>query len=531
RLNIPSYNWWNEALHGIGRNGIATIFPQSIGLGATFDKNALFTVGHITSIEGRIKYNLAQEQNDHSIYKGLTFWEPNINIYRDPRWGRGHETYGEDPYLTAVLGENAIRGLQDGEDDKYFKGAACVKHFAVHSGPEEGRHGFDSVVSDFDLNDTYLPAFKWCIERSDVESVMGAYNMINGIPCCASPLIKNLVREKWHFKGYFVSDCGALADMHEYCLYTHTAIESAAAALKAGCDLNCGVVYLNVLQAYNDGKVTENDIDEAVTNLLATRIKLGLLDENCSYNSQKDILKVECEEHLQKSYEIATKSIVMLKNEVLPLKKSELKTIGVIGPNATSTIALEGNYNGIASTYHTVLDGIKESCENITNSENGIRVLYAKGCHLYKGGEENSGNDRGSGFSEAVSVALNSDAVIMVMGLDSTIEGEQGDASNEYGAGDKLTLSFPGLQQELMKKIKATGKKLILVVLAGGALDLNWAKENADAILYGWYPGVMGGKAIADIIFGDQNPSGKTPVTFYKSLDDLPDFTDYSMEG
>ena len=524
RLGIPAYHWWNEGLHGVARAGIATIFPQSIALAATFSREALRDCGRITALEGRIKYNAAAAKGDRTIYKGLTFWSPNINIYRDPRWGRGQETYGEDPVLTSVCGEEYIKSLQEGDDDRYLHAAACAKHFAVHSGPEGGRHGFDSVVNDFDLNDTYLPAFKWCVEEADVQSVMGAYNMINGIPSCAHPMIEEKLRKEWGFTGYFVSDCGALADMHMFCLVTHTAIESAALALKAGCDLNCGQVYLHVLQAYNEGRVTEEDIDRAVTCLMAIRYKLGMFDPECSYNKETDYSLVECDAHRKLSYEAAVRSAVLLKNDgVLPLDKKALKTVAVIGPNAVSAKVLEGNYNGRSGDYRTVLDGVKRVCGD------DVRVLYAAGCPLYKQTDESCAGPRDN-FAEALTVAEAADAVILCMGLDPSIEGEEGDANNEYGAGDKSG-AFPGLQPELMEKIAALGKPTVLVPFAGGALDLNRASEIMNAILFAWYPGVMGGDAIADLLFGVRNPSGKTPVTFYRSLDELPAFTDYSMEG
>lgn len=526
RLNIPAYHWWNEGLHGVARAGIATVFPQSIGLAATFCRQTLKTVGEVTSNEGRIKYNLAKKQGDRSIYKGITFWSPNINIYRDPRWGRGHETYGEDPVLTSRLAESYIKGVQQCENGEYEKGAACVKHFAAHSGPEGCRHGFDSIVSDFDLHDTYLPAFEASIKNADVAGVMGAYNMINGVHSCAHPYMESLLRDEWGFDGYYVSDCGALADMHMFCLITHTAVESAALALKSGCDLNCGQVYLSVLQAYNEGLVTEEDITRSAERLISIRYRLGMLDEACTYDALCDINQVESKESLQEAYIAAAKSVVMLKNNgILPLKKGEQKTIGVIGPNAVNQRALEGNYNGTASRYSYILDGITEAVEGTDT-----RVLYAKGCHVYKEVLESCADPRDD-FSEALSVAEASDVIFVCLGLDPSIEGEQGDASNEYGAGDKLTLSFPGLQCELLQRLKATGKPIVLVVLAGGALDLNYAAENADAILYGWYPGAMGGKAIADLAFGDVSPSGKTPVTFYRSLEDIPAFEDYTMQG
>lgn len=526
RLGIPAYHWWNEGLHGVARAGTATMFPQAIGMAATFDKESLKEMGRITGLEGRIKYNEASSHGDRSIYKGISFWSPNINIYRDPRWGRGHETFGEDPVLTAICAENYIKGMQNGEDDSVLLAAACVKHLAAHSGPEGIRHGFDSKVSDFDLYDTYLPAFEWSIKKADVEGVMGAYNMINGVHSCGNQeLMTGLLREKWGFDGYYVSDCGALADMHMFCLITHTAVESAALALKSGCDLNCGQVYLHVLEAYHEGMVTEDEIDSAVQRLIATRMKLGLLLEGCSYDKLTDYKMVECQAHRDASYQAAAKSIVLLKNNgILPLNKKQIKTIGVIGPNAASIRALQGNYNGTASRYHTVLSGIQDFCEE------DVRVLYGVGCPLYQDVTESCAFKR-DGFSEAKAVAENSDVVVMVMGLDSSIEGEQGDANNEYGAGDKEQLCFPGLQQELMEEIKKVGKPMILVVMAGGALDLKWAAQHTDAILYAWYPGSEGGRAIADILFGAVNPSGRTPVTFYQSVEDIPAFEDYSMRG
>ncbi len=524
RLGIPSYHWWNEGLHGVARAGIATVFPQAIGLAATFDKETLRTVGRITALEGRIKYNAAQKKGDHTIYKGLTFWSPNINIYRDPRWGRGQETYGEDPYLTSVCGENYIKALQEGEDDRYMRATACAKHFAVHSGPEGGRHGFDSVVSDFDLNDTYLPAFKWCVEKANVQSVMGAYNMINGIPSCAHKELIDQLRG-WGFNGYFVSDCGALADMHMFCLVTHTAIESAALALKAGCNLNCGNVYLHVLQAYYEGKVTEEDIDRAVIYNMATRYKLGMFDPTCKYNEETDYTLVECDEHRNLSYEAAVRSIVMLKNNgILPLSKETTKTIAVIGPNAQSIRALEGNYNGRSGNYRFITDGLRRVCGDDT------RILYAAGCPLFKLTDESCAGPRDN-FAEALTVAEAADVVIMCMGIDPSIEGEEGDANNEYGAGDKPTLLFPGLQNELIDRVKELGKPIVLVTFSGGAMTMTEVDEKVDASLFAWYPGAMGGDALADLIFGVRNPSGKTPVTFYKSVKDLPAFDDYCMEG
>lgn len=527
RLDVPAYHWWNEGLHGVARAGIATVFPQAIGLAATFDRDLLQKVGEITAYEGRIKYNCAQKEGDHTIYKGLTFWSPNINIYRDARWGRGQETYGEDPFLTAECAKSYISGVEICPDERYQLAAACLKHLAAHSGPEGIRHGFNSEVSEFDLYDTYLRAFHDVITTTGVDGVMGAYNTINGVHCCGNKhLMTDVLRKKWGFDGYYVSDCGALADMHMFCLVTHTATESAALALQSGCDLNCGDVYRHVMEAYHEGMVTEAQITQAAERVVAIRMRLGILQEDdCPYDKWDDITQVDSARHRRYAYDAAVKGSVLLKNNgILPLEKKRLKTVGVIGPNAASIRALEGNYNGSSSRYITLLQGIQDSCGE------DVRVLYAKGCPLFEPVIESCALPK-DGFAEALAVANASDVVILAMGFDASIEGEQGDANNAYGAGDKLDLQFPGLQPELMQAIKATGKPVVLVVFSGGPLDLSWADQNLDAILYAWYPGAEGGHALADILFGDANPSGKTPITFYRSVDDLPPFENYSMKG
>lgn len=523
-LNIPRYNWWNEGLHGVARAGTATVFPQAIGLAAMFDDEFLGEIAKIIATEGRAKYNENSKKEDRDIYKGLTYWSPNVNIFRDPRWGRGHETYGEDPYLTSKLGVAFVKGLQG--DGKYLKIAACAKHFAVHSGPEGLRHEFNAVVSPKDLYETYLPAFEACVKEGDVEAVMGAYNRTNGEPCCGSEaLLKDILRGKWQFQGHVVSDCWAIADFHLYHNVTSTATESAALAIKNGCDLNCGNVYLQMLLAYKEGLVTEEDITTATERLMATRIRLGMFDEECEYN-QIPYEVNDCKEHNEASLMASRKSIVMLRNNgLLPLDKSKLKSIGVIGPNANSELMLKGNYFGTASKYTTILQGIHDAVD-----AEDIRVFYSEGCHLY--------NDRIEGLSqpddrmaEAIAVAEHSDVVIMCLGLDSMIEGEQGDAGNSDGAGDKLSLNLPGKQQKLLEKVIETGKPVIVVLGAGSALTLQGQEEKCSAILNAWYPGSHGGRAIADLIFGKCSPSGKLPVTFYKTTEELPEFTDYSMKG
>ncbi|MDS0524213.1 glycoside hydrolase family 3 C-terminal domain-containing protein [Clostridium sp. SHJSY1] len=522
-LNIPRYNWWNEGLHGVARAGTATVFPQAIGLAAMFDDELLEKIAQVIATEGRAKYNENSKKGDRDIYKGLTYWSPNINIFRDPRWGRGHETYGEDPYLTSRLGVAFVKGLQG--DGKYLKIAACAKHFAVHSGPEGLRHEFNAVVSEKDLFETYLPAFEACVKEADVEAVMGAYNRTNDEPCCGSKiLLKDILRGKWKFKGHVVSDCWAIADFHLYHKVTSTATESAALAIKNGCDLNCGNVYLQMLLAYKEGLVSEEDITTAAERLMATRIRLGMFDEECEYNKIPYEMN-DSKENNEISLMASRKSIVMLRNNgVLPLEKSKLKSIGVIGPNSNSELMLKGNYFGTASKYTTILEGIHEAVD-----KDDIRVFYSEGCHLYK--------DRVSGLAEAddrmaeaITVAEHSDVVILCLGLDSSIEGEQGDAGNSDGAGDKLSLNLPGKQQELLEKVIATGKPVIVVLGAGSALTLQGKEENCAAILDAWYPGSHGGRAVADILFGECSPSGKLPVTFYKTTEELPEFTDYSMK-
>lgn len=522
RLGIPRYNWWNEALHGVARAGTATSFPQAIGLAASFDEALLQRVADVISTEGRAKYHEFVRQGDRGQYKGLTFWCPNVNIFRDPRWGRGHETFGEDPYLTSRLGVAYVKGLQG--DSEHLKSAACAKHFAVHSGPEEGRHSFDAKVSKKDLWETYLPAFEACVREAKVEGVMGAYNCLNGEACCGSrTLLRDILREKWGFDGYVVSDCGAIADIHKNHKLTSGMDESAALALSAGCDLNCGTVYLAVQRAVERGLLEEAQVDEAAEHLLMTQMRLGMY-EKTEYDDIP-FETVECAEHIRLSREAAVRSMVLLKNDgILPLCRESLKTIGVIGPNADSREALWGNYYGTSSFNTTVLEGIRAAAGE------DIRVLYAEGSHLYREKLE-AGVPVNNRLSEALSVAQRSDVVVLCLGLDANIEGEEGDASNEYAAGDKKTLALPECQQKLLCAVAALKKPTVLVMMAGSAMDLCFADENVNAILQAWYPGAPGGRAVADVLFGDEEPSGKLPVTFYRSAQDLPPFEDYSMKG
>ena len=522
RLGVPAYNWWNEGLHGVARAGVATVFPQAIAIGAAFDTDLAEKVGDTIAEEGRAKYNAYVKENDRDIYKGLTFWSPNVNIFRDPRWGRGHETYGEDPYLTGELGKAFVDGIQG--DGEYLKAAACAKHFAVHSGPEAVRHKFDAKASKKDMRETYLPAFEKLVKDADVEGVMGAYNRTNGEPCCGSKtLMQDILRGEWGFDGYYVSDCWAVRDFHTNHMVTDTAEESAALALKTGCDVNCGNTYLHMMKAYEQGLVSEEDITLAAERLFTTRFMLGLFDETEYDKIGYD--RIECREHLALADRATAESVVLLKNNgILPLEKKKLKAVGVIGPNANSRAALIGNYHGTSSRYITVLEGIQDCMGE------DVRVYYSEGCHLFKDRVENLGlrQDR---ISEAVAVAKNSDVVVLCLGLDETLEGEEGDTGNSYASGDKVDLLLPEVQRELLEAVVATGKPVILVNMTGSAMDLRYAQEHCAAIVQAWYPGARGGRVVADILTGKISPSGKLPVTFYRDTEELPDFEDYSMKG
>ena len=525
RLGVPAYNWWNEGLHGVARAGVATSFPQAIALAAMFDREELKAVSRATALEGRAKYNEFSKHDDRDIYKGLTFFSPNINIFRDPRWGRGHETLGEDPYLTAELGKAFVVGMQ-GEGET-MTASACAKHYAVHSGPEAIRHHFNAIATQKDMWETYLPAFEALVKDAEVESVMGAYNRVNGEPCCGSKtLLVDILRSKWGFAGFVVSDCWALIDFHTGHGVTSSPEESAALAMKNGCDINCGSVYLQLKSAFTQGLITEDQVTLAAERAFTTRYLLGIMGEGSEYD-KIPYETVECAEHLALAQETALKSCVLLKNDgILPLRKDKLKTLGVIGPNADSRVALTGNYHGTSSRYITILEGVQEECAD------DIRVLYAPGCALYRRKTENLAfdNDR---IAEALTVAEHSDTVLLVLGLDETLEGEAPDDGNSMEAGDKPDLLLPDVQRELMERVLAIGKPTVVVLLAGSSIDLSVAEERANAVFLAWYPGARGGKAVADLLFGKRSPSGKLPVTFYhdEDLAHLPEFTDYSMKG
>jgi beta-glucosidase len=666
RLEVPQYNWWNECLHGVGRAGVATVFPQAIGLAATWNTELLHQVAAAISDEARAKHHQALRQGIRYIYTGLTFWSPNINIFRDPRWGRGQETYGEDPYLTARMGVAFVRGLQ-GDDPHYLKLVATPKHYAVHSGPEPDRHHFDARVDERDLRETYLPAFKACVKEAQAVSMMGAYNRTNGEPCCASPtLLEKILRQEWGFDGYVVSDCGAIRDIYESHRVAETPAEAAALAVKSGCDLNCGSTFPALREAVARGLIDEAAIDRAVRRLFTARFRLGMFDPPQQVPYAQIPFKVnDSPAHRALALRSAQESIVLLENkgDLLPLSK-DLPSIAVIGPNADDLLVLLGNYNGTPSQAVTPLEGIRKKLAPST------RLYYARGCDIAAGVpplsvipstclrplEANAsqagltaayydnpafaGNPRltrvdptidfiwkgttpltgrqadtfavrwygflvppvsgtyqlgVSGFNgyklflddqlvaayqglhhaivktqpveleagrfyglrldyvnwgpdpqvqllwsvpgvdrvaEAVEIAQKAEVVIVLLGLSPSLEGEEMPVQVAgFAGGDRTDIHLPGPQQELLQRLHALGKPLVLVLLSGSALAVNWAKQNVPAIVMAWYPGQAGGDAIADVLFGDYNPAGRLPVTFYKSLQDLPPFEDYRMQG
>ena len=519
RLGIPEYNWWNEALHGIGRSGVATVFPQAIGLGATFDENLIREVASTISDEARATHNTAVKNGYRRQYSGLTFWTPNINIFRDPRWGRGQETYGEDPYLTSILGTAFVEGLQ-GDHPRYLKTAAAAKHYAVHSGPEKLRHEFNAEASQKDLWETYLPAFKALVD-ADVETIMCAYNSTNGEPCCANKyLLQDVLREKWKFEGHIVSDCWALIDFYEGHNVVQTAEEAAALGIKSGVNLNCGDTYPALPEAVKKGLVTEEEIDEQLAILLKTKFKLGLFDpaEGNPYSqlSEKDL---NTEKHRQLAREVAQKSIVLLKNDgVLPLR-NDLSKYFLTGPNATSIEVLLGNYHGINPNLVTIMEGLAGAIEPQS------QMQYRQGTLL----------DRPNANPQdwASPNAGNSDATIAVLGISGVLEGEEGESIASETFGDRLDYNIPQNQIDYLQKLRdAAGDNPVIAVITGGSpMNLEKVHELADAVLLVWYPGEEGGNAVADIIFGKASPSGRLPITFPKSLEDLPPYEDYSMKG
>ena len=521
RLGLPSYNWWNEALHGVARAGMSTVFPQSIGLSATFDPELMEQIGKATGEEGRIKNEIYRSEGERGIYKGLTYWSPNINIVRDPRWGRAHESYGEDPCLNAIMGTAFVKGRQGPGPE--LQAAACVKHFAVHSGPEETRHGFDAECDERDLRETYLPAFERIVKDAKVAGVMGAYNALNGVPVCASSkLQQEILRDEWGFEGYTVSDCGAISDISAMHHYKATKVEAAAEAVKTGCDLNCGTMYGYLLEAVEKGYLEEKCVDEAVIRLMTIR---NLLDMDSPDTNAKLAIDTWIEKQQQwagLNLKAAEESMVLLKNNgILPLDNP--KTVAVIGPNSRNMGALEGNYHGTADKMTTVYEGIKQLLPEST-------VLVTEGCHLYKNKIEGCAlpDDQ---LAEAVAFARYADVAVVCLGLDPSIEGELGDASNEYAAGDKHSLYLPDSQRRMLKAICEVNDHVIVVLMSGGALELGEEQDKVAAVLQAWYPGAVGGEAVAKVLAGQANPVGRLPVTFYYNDQVDWDFEDYHMEG
>ncbi|HVV56344.1 MAG TPA: glycoside hydrolase family 3 N-terminal domain-containing protein [Mucilaginibacter sp.] len=519
RLGIPAYNWWNEGLHGVARAGEATIFPQAIGMAATFNDSLIRQVSNVISTEARAKYNLAIQKNRHLQYMGLSFWTPNINIFRDPRWGRGQETYGEDPYLTARMGSAFVEGLQ-GNDPHYLKASATAKHFAVHSGPEAVRDHFDAIVDEKDLRETYLYAFHALVSSAHVESVMSAYNRVNGVPNSVNKtLLTDILRNEWGFKGHVVTDCGALDDVFETHKYLPGPVETAAAAIKAGVNLDCStVLQSDVIKAIKQGLLTEKEVDERLFQLLRTEFKLGFYDDPNSipyhtYGADS----IHNASHIALARKVAQQSMVLLKNSnnILPLDKDKYASMMVIGPNAAAFDPLIGNYHGVSDHVVNFVEGITKAAGPATRIEYDLGCNYTDTTHF--GGIWAAGNE---------------DVTIAVIGLSPVLEGEAGDAFLSKSGGDKKNLQLPASEIAFMKNLRhAVRKPIIAVVTAGSDVDISAIEPYADAIILAWYPGEQGGNALADIIFGRVSPSGHLPVTFYRSINDVPDYQDYAMKG
>jgi beta-glucosidase len=529
RLGIPQYNWWNECLHGVARNGIATVFPQAIGMAATFNPVLIQKEADVISTEGRAKYYEAISKGQHEIYQGLTFWSPNINIFRDPRWGRGQETYGEDPFLTSRIGVAFVKGLQ-GNDPDYLKVVATAKHFAVHSGPESQRHRFDAWVSETDFHETYLPAFEALVTEAKVYSVMSSYNRLFGTPTsCNTRTLVDILRGKWGFNGYVVSDCWAISDIYSFHKFVPEATQAVSLTLKAGCDLTCGNEYVHLVDALKRGYISENDLNVALKRLFTARFKLGMFDPPAKVKyASIPASEYNTEAHGKLARRVAQESIVLLKNEnsSLPISK-KTKKIAVIGPYANDTTVLLGNYNGIPSNPVTILKGIQNKAGK------GIKVLFSLG--VEKPEVHAQGKNPGNASKleqEALSIAKSAEIIIFCGGISPDLEGEELNLDVPgFMGGDRTSLDLPQNQVDLLIKLKATGKPIVLILTNGSALAVNWADENLPAILEAWYPGQEGGNAVADVLFGDYNPAGRLPVTFYKSVNDLPAFEDYSMKG
>ncbi len=551
RLGIPDYNWWNEALHGVARAGIATVFPQAIGMAATFDPEEHLRTFTVISDEARAKYNQAIREGQHKQYYGLSFWTPNINIFRDPRWGRGQETYGEDPYLTSVMGKAAVFGLQ-GDDDTYFKSHACAKHFAVHSGPESLRHSFDVTVSSRDLWETYLPAFEALVTEANVQEVMGAYNRYAGKPCCSSDLLlMDILRKRWNFQGMVVSDCGAITDFFAKGAHqTHKDAASASAdAARTGTDVECGSNYSTLIEAVRNGYITEDEIDVNMRRIIKGWIDLGILDHKDSTPwADLPYSIVASEAHARQALTVARKSMVLLKNDdVLPLNKDKIRKIAVLGPNATDSTMMLGNYNGDPTHVVTILDGIRAAYPD-------AEVTYERGCDLVEGfisvpkaprtGMDMAELARQMGLKAIPSEnytdealkniaerAAQADVIIFAGGISPAVEGEELKTTVDgFAGGDRERIELPEVQGKVLKALHKTGKPVVFVLCTGSAIALEQNEKDYDALICAWYGGQEGGTAVADVISGSYNPSGRLPLTFYRSTDQLPDFLDYSMD-
>ena len=515
RLGIPAYNWWSECLHGAARNGTATVFPQSIALAASFHKERMREVASVISDEIRAKYNENKKQGFTEIYQGITMCSPNINLFRDPRWGRGQETYGEDPVLTGMMATEYVKGLQG--EGKYRKVDATLKHYAVHSGPEADRRGFNVDMEDETLYDTYLYAFEYCIKNADPSAVMCAYNAVNGEPCVASKtLLRDILRDRFGFEGYVESDANGVEYLNRYHKVTNTVAESAALSVKSGCDLCIGDAYQELPRAYEEGLIDESVIDAAVVRLFTARFRLGMFADDCEYD-KIPFETVDCEENQALNLQMARESIVLLKNDgILPLSKD--KKIAVIGPCAADEAPLYGNYCGRASETVTLLRGIKEKAK---------RVTYAKGSEYLC--EPRPYEERTE--SEALAVASRADVIVLCMGISPAMEGEEVDGDYGTEGGDKRSIELPAVQMRLFEKLAALGKPMVYVSVSGSCLALKKQDAACNAVVQCFYPGALGGRALADILFGECSPSARLPVTFYASDSDLPSFRDYSMEN
>lgn len=520
RLNIPAYNWWNEALHGVARSGRATVFPEPIALAASFDTAMIYKVATAIGDEGRAKYNIAQKMGNLGQYAGLTYWSPNVNIFRDPRWGRGMETYGEDPYLTSRIGVAFVKGLQ-GNDPFYLKAAACAKHFAVHSGPEALRHEFNVDPSLKDLYETYLPAFEALVKEARVEAVMSAYNRVYGASATGSTLLlTDILRKQWGFTGHVVSDCDAVADIYQGHGLAKTAAEASVIALKSGLNLNCGSSFRALKQALDEKMITEADLDKALLPLMMTRLKLGILpgQEPTPYDNIPESV-IASDQHAALAREAALKGMVLLKNDrnTLPVNK-EIRTMYVTGPYATDVSVMLGNYYGVSSRLSTFLEGI------VAKVSSGTSINYKIGFQ--------STVPNVNPIDWTTGEARSAEVCVIVMGLSSAMEGEEGEAISSPTKGDRISLALPQHQLEFLRKVRRNNRNKIVTVLTGGSpMDVKEIAELSDALILAWYPGQEGGLALGDLLFGDISPSGKLPVTFPVTADSLPAFEDYSMEG